>query len=277
MTIDRADWHADRGSLRSLAEGSLGPVLAASLEAHVMRCGECRGQLNALAYSDLAEQTWAAIRAEVETPRPSVTERLLHRVGVSAGSGRLLAAVPAMRGGWLAGVTFALAFAGVAAGFGPELGTTLFLLIAPLAPVAGVAAAFGGDADPSHEIVVTTPYSTSRLLLLRTVAVLATCAPVAVLVGLSLPGPVWLAVAWLSPAATGIALTLALASTVGLTSAATAVGTVWSVLCLAAGRADDVLALAGPAAQLTCLCLAAVSTAVVLTKSQSLDLPRRTS
>jgi hypothetical protein len=275
MTIDRAEWHADHETLRELVDGNLGPVIAASLEAHLMRCASCRDELNALAFTDSLELTWAAIREELEAPRPSVLERLLRRVGVSAESGRLLAAVPSMRGGWLAGVTFVLAFAGVAAAYGADLGTTMFLLAAPLAPVAGVAAAFGGDADPSHEVVVTTPYSATRLLLLRTAAVLATCAPVAMLVGLTLPGSSWLAVAWLSPAAAGIAVTLALAPTVGLTHAATGFGAVWSVLCIATGRSPDPLALAGPAAQLACLCLAAVCFAVIVIKSQSLDLLRR--
>jgi hypothetical protein len=275
MTTDRAEWHADHETLRELVEGDLGPVVAASLEAHLMRCAGCRGQLNAIAFTDSLEQTWTAIRDEVEAPRPSVVERLLRRLGVSAESGRLLAAVPAMRGGWLTGVALALAFAGIAAAFGADLGTTMFLVVAPLAPVAGVAAAFGAEGDPSHEIVVTTPYSATRLLLLRTAAVLATCAPFAMLVGLTLPGPGWLAVAWLSPAAAGIAVTLALAPTVGTTYAATAVGAVWSFLCIAASRSPDPLAVAGPASQLACLCLVAACCAVILARSQSLELPRR--
>jgi anti-sigma factor RsiW len=275
MTSNRAQWHADHESLLALVDGDLGPVSAASLEAHLMRCAACRGQLNALAFTDSVEQTWTAIRAAVEAPRPGVVERMLCRLGVSAESGRLLAAVPAMRGGWLAGVSFVLAFAGLAAGFGADLGISMFLLVAPLAPVAGVAAAFGGDADPSHEIVVTAPYSAARLLLLRTAAVLATCTPVAMLVGLTLPGPGWLAVAWLTPAAAGIAVTLALAPVVGLTYSASAVGVVWSVLSITASRSHDPLALTGPAGQLACLCLAAISVAVILSKSQSLELLRR--
>ena len=138
-----------------------------------------------------------------------------------------------MRGGWLAGVTFSILFAWFASMFGADVGISLFLMVAPLAPVAGVAAAFGGDADPSHEVVVTTPYSAGRLLLLRTLAVLATCTPIAMLVGLALPGPAWLMVAWLSPAVAGIAVTLALAPAIGLTPAATSVGAVWATLSIA--------------------------------------------
>ena len=182
-----------------------------------MRCDACRNELNRLAFTDSLEETWTAIRDTVEAPSPGFLERLLGRFGVSAETGRLLAAVPSMRGGWLAGVTFSILFAGFASMFGADVGISLFLMVAPLAPVAGVAAAFGGDADPSHELVVTTPYSAGRLLLLRTLAVLATCTPIAMLVGLALPGPAWLMVAWLSPAAAGIAVTLALAPAIGLT------------------------------------------------------------
>ncbi len=275
MSIDRPPWHADHENLRGLVDGRLGPVTAASLEAHLMRCDSCRGELNALAFDDVPEQTWDAIRADVEAPTSSFIERLLRLVGVPEESRRLLAAVPALRGAWLAGVTVVLLFAGVAAGFGADQGTTMFLLVAPLAPVAGVAAAFGGDADPSHEIVATTPYSAARLLLLRTAAVLATCGPIALLVGLTLPGPAWLALAWLAPAAAGVAVTLALAPAVGFTQAATAVGVVWSVLCLSISRSVDPLALAGPVGQLACLGVVAFALAAILSRPHVLDLPRR--
>lgn len=275
MSIDRAEWHADSEALRTLLDGSIDPVVAASLESHLMRCADCRGQLNTLAFSDPLEQTWTAIRSEIEAPIRGFAERLLRRFGVSAESGRLLAAVPAMRGGWLLGVTTALIFAGVASAFGTDLGTSMFLVVAPLAPVAGVAAAFGGDADPAHEIVVTTPYSAGRLLLLRTAAVLVTCTPVAMLVGLALPGPGWLTVAWLCPAAAAMAVTLALAPVLGLTAAATSVGVVWSMLCLTISRVYDPLTLVGPLSQFLCLCLVAVCTVAIVSKSQSLDLPRR--
>ena len=50
----------------------------------------------------------------------------------------------------------------------------MFLALAPLAPVAGVAITFGPGADPSFELTVASPISTVRLLLLRAAAVLAT-------------------------------------------------------------------------------------------------------
>jgi hypothetical protein len=277
MTSDRSAWHADERSLRALVDGSAGPVLAASLEAHLMQCPTCRAQANALAFDEDLETTWSAIRGTVEAPERGVVERLLRRTGLSSDTSRLLAAVPSMRGAWLLGTCGVTVFAGLAAVLAGDLGVGLFLLVAPLAPVAGVAAGFGGDADPAHEIVVTTPYSAGRLLLLRTAAVLATSCPVAMLVGLALPGPVWLAVAWLSPAAAGIALTLALSPLVGLTTSAASVGGVWSVVSVAVIRGGDPLMLIGPFAQFVSLILVAVSLATLFANYQSLDLPRRAS
>jgi hypothetical protein len=277
MSNERTDWHADAEALRGLVDGSIGPVLAASLESHVMRCPDCRKQLNTLAYTDPLEETWTAIRESVQAPPPGLVERALRRCGVSEESGRLLAAVPAMRAGWLLGVATVLAFAGIAALFSHDVGISLFLLVAPLTPVAGVAAAFGGDADPTHEIVTTTPYSAGRLLLLRTLAVLATCSPIAMVVGFALPGPAWLTVAWLSPAVAGIGVTLALALVLGLNNAGAAVGLVWAMATLAVSKIYDPLLLIGPVSQSVCLALVICSGAALFTNSQTLDLPRRLS
>ena len=56
-----------------------------------------------------------------------------------------------------------------------------FLLVAPLVPVIGVAAAYGSQEDPLEALVVTAPYGRTRLILLRTLAVLATVLPFAAL------------------------------------------------------------------------------------------------
>ena len=275
MTTNGEAWHADDEALRGLAQGTTGPVAAASLEAHLMRCETCRAQLNTLALDDSVERTWLLVRATVESPEPTGVERLLQACGMSEETGRLLAAVPAMRGAWLLGVAVVMAFAGLAAAFSGNLGIGLFLLMAPLAPVMGVAAAFGGDADPAQEIVVTAPYSAGRLLLLRATAVLLTSAPIAMLVGLALPGPGWLTIAWLTPAAAGIGLTLALAPLTGLTNAAASIGVVWSTLTLSATRAHDPLVVVDSIGQLTCLTLVVIAAIAIVSKSRILELPRR--
>ncbi len=274
---DANAWHADQQQLRMLVDGRAGAVFAASLEAHVIGCDDCRERLNAMSFTEDLEQVWSGIREAVERQRPTPAERLLGVLGLSPESVTLLAAVPALRLGWLLGVAVAVSFAGLASMAAVDLGLTLFLLVAPLVPVAGVAAAFGGDADPSHEAVVATPYSAPRLLALRTAAVLGTSAPVAVVVALALPGPAWLAVAWLTPAAAGVALTLALAPTFGFTAPAVVTGSAWTLLCLAAGRARDPMALVGPVSQALCLALVVLCAVALVSRSRSFDMPRRLS
>ena len=151
--------------------------------------GVPRAVLRELMPREPLDRAWRAIRAHVEEPRRRIVERLLVALGMSSESARLLAAVPAFRGAWLLGVFTVLVFAGAAAMFAEDTGLALFLLVAPLIPVAGVAASFGGDADPAHELVTVTPYSSLQLLLLRTAGVLATSVPVTVLARPRAPGP----------------------------------------------------------------------------------------
>lgn len=264
-------WHTDEVALQRYADGTALAVPGASVEAHLMVCSGCRERLGSLMPAEPLDEVWNAIRADVEAPGRSVLERWLGRLGISGESARLLAAVPAFRGAWLLGMLGITMFVGAAASLSEVLGLSLFLLIAPLAPVAGVAASFGGDADPSHELVTVTPYSTMRLLLLRSAGVMVTSVPAAILVGLALPGEGWLAAAWLAPAAAGVTLTLALAPTLGSTAAAATVGGAWSVVVVSAVRAHEPLALVEPATQLVLAALAAAAAMSVVLRYRSFD------
>jgi len=270
-----ATWHVDVTVLESYAKGRSTPVGGASVEAHLMECPECGAVLRELMPREPLDRAWVAIRAHVEEPRAGVAERLLAVLGLSRDSARLLAAVPAFRGAWLLGVFTVLVFAGGAALFADDTGVTLFLVIAPLIPVAGVAASFGGDADPAHELVTVTPYSSVRLLLLRTAGVLMTSAPITMLLGLALPGPTWLAVAWLKPAAAGIALTLALSPQFDTSVTAAVVGLVWATAVLTAHHLGDPMEVVEPLMQLVLAAVALVAVAVVALRSPSFDLLRR--
>lgn len=264
-------WHTDEAVLRAYAEGTTPPVAGASVEAHLMDCADCRERFAPLMPDEPLVIVWGAIRERVEAPRPSHVERLLGWFGVSGDTARLLAAVPAFGLAWLLGLVGVSVFAGIAALFSDTLGLAAFLLIAPLAPVAGVAAAFGGDADPSYELVTVTPHSALRLLLLRTAGVIATSVPAAILVGLALPGPAWVAVAWLTPAAAGVVVSLALSPVLGVTPAAASVGAAWSVAVLWAARAREPLAVVEPTMQLALATLALVAVVSLVLRSQSFD------
>jgi hypothetical protein len=270
-------WHVEPTALAAYAEGRCAPVTGASVEAHLMSCRSCAAALGRLMPEEPVDRAWQAIRAHVEEPRAGVVERLLGALGASAESARLLVAVPAFRGAWVLGMFSITVFAGFAALLAGDMGMSLFLTIAPLAPVAGVAASFGGDADPAHELVAVTPYSSLRLLLLRTAGVLATSVPVTTLLGLALPGPAWLAVAWLTPAIAGIAITLALSPYVGTMTTATVLGVAWSVGVLAADRAGEPEAAVEPAMQLALGAIALVALVSFILRHPSLDPAGRTS
>ncbi len=264
-------WHLDQTTLDAYANGRPLPVVGPSVEAHLVECPDCRGRLGDVMSHATVDRAWLAIRAHVETPRRSVAERLLGWFGVSADSARLLAAVPAFRGAWLLGMLTANLFAGLAALFAGDYGLSLFLIVAPLAPVAGVAASFGGDADPSHELVTVSPYSATRMLLLRTGGVLATSIPVTVLIGLTLPGPAWLGVAWLTPAAAGVVLTLLLAPVFGSTPTAATLGAIWSVGVVSAARMSDPVSVVEPAMQLAVGAVALMGLAALLLRQPSYE------
>jgi hypothetical protein len=270
-------WHVDATALAAYAEGRCSPTTGASVEAHLMGCRSCAAALGTLMPQEPVDRAWQAIRARVEEPRAGVVERLLGLLGVSAESARLLAAVPAFRGAWVLGMLSITIFAGLAAQFAGDTGMSLFLTIAPLAPVAGVAASFGGDADPAHELVAVTPYSSMQLLLLRTAGVLATSVPVTVLLGLAVPGPAWLAVAWLAPAVAGIAITLALSPYLSTMTTASVLGVAWSLGVLAADRAGDPEAAVEPAMQAVLVAVAALALVSFVLRHPSLDPAGRNS
>ena len=276
MTAQRsAGWHASEAALQEFSDATVGPVMGASIETHLMHCADCRARLTSITPREPLDSAWTAIRQSIEPDTAGVIERLLRRIGLSAESGRLLAAVPALRGAWVLGMSAALLFSGIAAVFGGTLGLSVFVLVAPLAPVAGVAAAYGGDADPSVEIVTTTPYSTGRLLCLRTAGVLVSTIPAAVLVGLVLPGPTWLSLTWLGPAAAGVALALLAAPYVGMSVASGTLAVGWTITVAVATRLHEPLALLDPDMQVAFYALAAVGIAVLLVRVRTFDLPGR--
>ena len=120
----------------------------------------------------LLDRTWAGIRDAVETPRLPYPLRLARKLRLPESTAVLLASAASLRGAWLVGAFLSLSFATLAAY--ASGGTTLapFLLAAPLAPVLGVAAAYGPRQDPLERLIATAPYGRTRLILVRTIAVL---------------------------------------------------------------------------------------------------------
>jgi hypothetical protein len=236
MTTGTQGWHAHPDLLEGYLAGRLDAVVGASVEQHVTRCAECRSAVAPLLTAPTIQRTWDGIRDAVESPPLPYPIRLARRCGLPETTAVLLAATASLRGAWLVGAFLSLAFATMAAVV--TQGTTLapFLLVAPLAPVVGVAAAYGPRQDPAEALVATAPYGRTRLILLRTLAVLVSVLPVTALLGLAVPGPAWLAAAWLGPALALVPVLLALASFVGPRTAAGVVSLGWIGVVVASVR-----------------------------------------
>ena len=217
-------WHLDPDMARTYAGGGTAPAFAASVEQHLTGCPDCR----ALVPQDDArvDRIWADVLDAVEAPRVGRVESLLRRLGVSHPTARLVAATPTLRGAWLLASLAVVLLAVAAAQAGPR-GTLMFVALAPVLPVLGVALAFGDRTDPTLEIAVASPYSLVRLLAARTTFVVATSMVPAALVVPLLPGDRFFALAWMLPGLAMSAAVLASARVVQPAFAATLLTVGW--------------------------------------------------
>jgi len=221
------------------------------------------------------EQVWSGVIDAIDAPRPRLAERLLHRLGVSDGTARLLAATPSLQLSWIGAVAVALAFSVVSAQAGSK-GLALFLIVAPLAPLAGVAAAFGPELDRSHEISAATPTAGWRLLLLRGCAVFATTVLLAGLAALALPGLHWTSAAWILPALSLTLAALGLATFTSVERAAAAVAVFWvTAVSAAAYGPRDWMAAFGTTGQTWSLAVIALAAIVILQRRDAFELRSR--
>lgn len=219
-------WHLDPAAIRRYSRGAAPPDLAASAEAHLMRCAACRGAISSHVDARRVATIWHEVVDRVDAPRRSGPERLLARLGVGEATARLVAATPTLRGPWLLAIAGVLGLAAWAAQVDERL-LQMFLVVAPLGPLAGVAVAFAGGLDPTREIGLAAPYSGLRLLLIRTAAVLTVTVPIVAAAGFALPGSNWLAAAWLLPATGLTGAALALTARMTPVVAVGAVATAW--------------------------------------------------
>lgn len=258
-------WHLDDDLLDTYAEGRpLTPALAASVETHLERCDRCQARLVPGADSARLVALWADVVDAVDAPRPTWAERLLVRAGVSPQTARLVAVTPSLQPSWVGGTAVALLLALLATHSG-ERGVALFLALAPVLPVAAVAVAFGPRTDPLHEVAVAAPYSSYRLLLVRSAAVVAATLVLAVPATLLVPSTPLVAAAWLLPALALTCTSLALATRVDPVVSSAALSTGWLLLALSglAPRRDP-LVVASLAPQLACLVLLVLAGAALV-------------
>lgn len=207
-------WHVDPDLLAGYARGGLDLARASSVEAHVLACPECRHAIGTAVPPARLARMWEQVADRIDPIHRRPVERVLLSAGVPEHAARLLAATRSLTASWLMAVAFALGFAVLAAHGGGQ-GFVVFLTVAPLVPLAGVFAAYGPGVDPTYEIGVAAPMRSLRLLLIRSIAVIAVSCSFAAAAALALPQLDWRAAAWLVPA-------------LGLSSLALAASSRWS-------------------------------------------------
>lgn len=212
--------------LARYADGGRGLDDAAlwSIEVHLDACAECREQL-----------------AKGATP---ATTDLLDRVAVSLDQAMNTSPLPArqrtqavaVHRRWLAwtllpwlAVTLAVLGCGVLLNSAEPSLPSLVLLLAPVAPLPGVAVAWSRRIDPVWELIATTPAAGLAMVLRRTLAVLVVVLPALLVAGVSTGTSLALI---LLPCLAFTAATLALGAFIGVRRAAIGLGVAWSAAVL---------------------------------------------
>jgi hypothetical protein len=270
-------WHADRTLLAGYRDGTLSGVACSSVEAHLLACSECRDEVSRIVPSGELDATWDEIVTTISLPQTGWLERVLSRFGVAEPLARLVGVTPSLQRPWLAGVMITVLLAMLVSHLASGGSAALFMIVAPLLPVAGVAVAFGPGVDPTYELLVAAPVRNFDVLVARAVAVLATTVPITAVASAALPVAGWDAVAWLLPALALTALTVAVGSWVVPWKAAAVLGGLWvgpAAVYTVGVRPDPAVldAVGGAAGQLTMLAVLVASALLVMVRRTTFDL-----
>jgi hypothetical protein len=266
--------HVDPDLLCAYATGEIDAARAFSVEAHVVQCPGCQAAVAPLADPARLDRVLAAIEDVLDAPPIGAIERVLRGLRVRPDLARLLSATPSLSLSWLLSVALALSFTVLAAYHG-DGGKLLFLCLAALLPVAGVAVSFSRGLDPTFEIAVAAPFSGVRLLLLRATAAMATTIAMEGVAAVLLPGIGWKAVAWAVPSLALTLASLALATYIPpLTAFALVTGAWLATVLFNALATDDLLAVFGGPTQLGLLALGAGAGLVLARRIDHLDVQR---
>jgi hypothetical protein len=201
-------------------EADLDEATVWSIEVHLEDCADCRARVAATSAADTGD--------------------LLARVAAGLDSAIAAGPAPVRRRRWAAvrhrwlvwhlapWLTMTVAVLGCAVllqTLAPGL-PSLVSLLAPVAPLPGVAIAWSRRHDPAWELIAGTPAAGLALLLRRTVAVLAVVVPVLALAGSGTGVSLALL---LLPCLAGTAATIALGAFIGVHRAAAVLGIAWAL------------------------------------------------
>ncbi|MFI1829204.1 zf-HC2 domain-containing protein [Streptomyces sp. NPDC020412] len=270
---ENADPHTPDALLRDYARRETAPHALRAVEAHLDRCPLCRSRLSAHTDPRVLDHGWERLDIAIDAPVPGRAERLLLRFGVPDHVARLVAATPVLRASWVGAAALTLLLTTLIARLAEPAGTpVLFLGLAPLLPVAGVAVSYGWRWDPAHEMGLVTPLRAFRLVLLRTAVVLGTCIALTCAASLALPGLGLATFGWLLPGCALTAVSLALAAHMESTTAAGVTAAGWLAVLFVTHDSHAVFSTTGQAASVAVL---TVACAGVLLSRTAFDRPVR--
>jgi Putative zinc-finger len=263
-------WHIRTDLMAAYLDGSLDAASVMSIEAHLSGCGQCRADIPA--DEVWLANSWAGIEDLVDSPHRTYAERLLVRAGVPDHLVRLVFATPSLGRAWLLAVilVLALAVSAVALSDGNDIALLIFLVTAPVLPLAGVAAAYGRTVDPAYELHAATPFAGYRLLLVRASSVLVAATLLTAVTIPLLPGPPGLSTAWLLPSLMLTLATLVVGTRFPLPVAAGVLAGLWLAVVLATQGVDRFLVF-HPSAQLGYGCAALFFCLVLHLRRRHLD------
>jgi hypothetical protein len=272
-------WHAGAELIADYVSGALTPAHAASVEAHLMGCGHCRATVGDMSDDERLRRTWSAIEDQIDRSRTTALERVLVRVGVREHRARLVATTTTMHVSWLAAIVTVLGTAVLLDSVSEGSGVMFygFLVVTPLLPLFGVAAAFHPSTDPAHELALSTPKSTFELVLVRALAVLMVTLLLSAAATFALPQDGWSTAAWLLPALGLTTATMALATYMPAYHAAGALTAVWVVGAVVSVRGTRIgdhverFVAFRPSGQLACVAVTAVAVAVLCLRRTALE------
>lgn len=216
-----------------------------------------------------------SIHAELDAPREPRLARVLRRLGVPDLTIPLVTATPALRRSWFIAVAIAILFSLSVASNNTGAGVdriAVFLTLAPLVPLLGVALAFGKGVDPTHDLVVAAPRDTFTVFLIRALTVLTASSAILVLSSLLLPEGGAFRVAWLLPAVAISSITLAASTRFDPRRAGAIIGSAWLVLVIVVAGAASSSVMFGPVTQIASLLVAAVAGWYVVAGRERFDL-----
>ncbi|MEV8512177.1 hypothetical protein [Dactylosporangium sp. NPDC051484] len=215
--------HPSSAAIAEYAAGGRGLDEAAvwSVEIHLEACEQCRARLADRAAGDtlvLLDRVAAALDREIAAgPAPVQRAR---RWAAPRRRWLVVALAP-----WATMTVAVLLCASVLTRLLPDL-PSLVLLLAPVAPLPAVAAAWSRRLDPAGELISSTPVAGLTMLLRRTLGVLAVIVPVLALIGAGTGTSLAL---MLLPCLAFTAGTLAFGALIGVPRAAAGLGALWTL------------------------------------------------